>query len=159
MTKLLFTLAIVFCLLPTAVAAFLVYWLGGWLASLAAVVAVLAGVVLFPVLLPWLPGRDFGARGFLLGALAALPFALAVLWGRPELELWQRVATALAYLLAMPAVTAFLALSFTGSTTFTSRTGVRREIFAYAPVMAATFGAGLLAALALAVLKLLGVAS
>ena len=51
------------------------------------------------------------------------------------------------YLLAMPAVTAFVALNFTGSTTFTSRSGVRREIFAYIPAIAWTFGIGALFAI------------
>jgi hypothetical protein len=50
----------------------------------------------------------------------------------------------LEFMLAMPAVTAFLALNFTGSTTFTSRSGVKREMFAYIPVMAWTFGMGIL---------------
>ena len=36
-------------------------------------------------------------------------------------------------LLIIPAVTAYLALNFTGSTTFTSRTGVKKEIFRYVP--------------------------
>jgi len=37
----------------------------------------------------------------------------------------------------------FIALNFTGSTTFTSRTGVKREMFAYIPTMAWTFGTGI----------------
>ena len=145
-------------LLPSAIAAFLVYWLGGWLASFGVVAAVLAGVVLFPALLPWLPAHDFSSKGFLLGILVALPFAAAAFLGRPDPAWWQRAGEALVYLLAMPAVTAFLALNFTGSTTFTSRTGVRREIFRYAPIMAASFGAGLVVSVALLLLNLLGVA-
>ncbi len=43
----------------------------------------------------------------------------------------QIAAGAVTPLLIMPAVTAYLALNFTGSTTFTSRTGVRKEIFRY----------------------------
>ncbi len=149
---------LVHTLLPMAIAAFLLYWLGGWLASLAVVASVLAGVVLFPLLLPWLPTHDFSSKGFVLGILVAVPFALAVFWGRPDLIWWQRAGIALVYLLVMPAITAFLALNFTGSTTFTSRTGVRREIFAYAPMMALSFGTGVVAALVLAVLDLIGVA-
>ena len=57
---------------------------------------------------------------------------------------WQQAGQALGYLLAMPAVTAFIALNFTGSSTFTSRSGVRREMYRYIPVMAWTFGAGIL---------------
>ncbi len=149
---------LVHTLLPMAIAAFLLYWLGGWLASLAVVAAILAGVVLFPLLLPWLPTRDFSSKGFILGIVVAVPFALAVLGGRPDLIWWQRAGSALVYLLVMPAITAFLALNFTGSTTFTSRTGVRREIFCYAPMMVLSFGAGVVAALVLTVLDLIGVA-
>jgi hypothetical protein len=61
--------------------------------------------------------------------------------------LWMQAGQALQFLLAMPAVTAFLALNFTGSTTFTSRSGVRREIFAYIPAMAWMFGIGSLLAI------------
>jgi len=50
---------------------------------------------------------------------------------------------ALAHLLGLPPVTAYLALNFTGSTPFTSKTGVQREMNAYIPAMAWTFGIGL----------------
>jgi len=106
------------------------------------VTAVLAGVVLFPILLPWLPTRHFSSQGFILGGAVALPFALAAFLRDPDAAWWLRLGGALAYLLPLPPVTAFLALNFTGSTTFTSRSGVRREIFTYVPVMAWTFGIG-----------------
>jgi hypothetical protein len=41
-------------------------------------------------------------------------------------------------------VTGFIALNFTGATTFTSRTGVRREIFTYVPIMAWSFCGGVI---------------
>jgi hypothetical protein len=131
-------------LLPTLIAAVALYFVGGLAASLAAVVTALAGTVLFPLLLPWLPTHNFSTKGFILGALAALPFAISVFVRHPSWAWWQQAGQALAFLLAMPAVTAFLALNFTGSTTFTSRTGVRREMFAYIPAMAWTFGIGIL---------------
>jgi ABC-type dipeptide/oligopeptide/nickel transport system permease component len=56
----------------------------------------------------------------------------------------------------MPAVTAYLALNFTGSTTFTSRTGVKKEIFRYVPVMAAMAGSGVALAIILGILRLAG---
>jgi hypothetical protein len=120
------------------------YILGGPFSSLAAVAAILAGNVLFPILLPWIPTHNFSTKGYVLGALAALPFALAVFWRHPDWSVLKQAGQALQFLLAMPAVTAFVALNFTGSTTFTSRSGVRREIFAYVPAMAWTFGAGIL---------------
>jgi len=130
-------------ILPTLIVAVILYFTGGIVSSLAAVTAVLAGTVLFPILLPWLPTNNFSTKGFILGGLAALPFALTVFIRHPDWSWYQQLGQALGFLLAMPAVTAFLALNFTGSTTFTSRTGVRREMFAYIPAMAWTFAAGI----------------
>jgi hypothetical protein len=48
----------------------------------------------------------------------------------------------------MPPSVAFITLNFTGSTTFTSRSGVRREIFRYIPVMAWMTGLGVVSTLA-----------
>jgi len=133
--------------LPTLLAAVVLYFLGGWVSSLAAVAAVFAGIVMFPILLPWLPTHNFSTKGLILGGLVALLFALSVFLRHPDWAWWRQVGQALEFLLAMPAVTAFLALNFTGSTTFTSRSGVKREMFAYIPAMAWTFGIGFLLAL------------
>ena len=68
-----------------------------------------------------------------------------------------RLAAAAATLLVFPPVTAYLALNFTGSTPFTSRTGVKKEIFRYVPVMAAMAGSGAVLAIVAGALHLLGV--
>lgn len=138
-----------------ALAALAVYLVGGWFAAVAVVAAALAGLVLFPILLPWLPMRDFSSKGFILGGLTALPFALAVALGS-DAAWWQRALGALTYLLSLPPVTAYLALNFTGSTPFTSHSGVRREIFTYVPIMAWMFGAGIILVVALALIGKLG---
>jgi hypothetical protein len=132
---------------PMLAAAIVMFFVDGWLSSLAAIVAVLAGTVLFPILLPWIPTYNFSTKGFLLGALAAIPFALSPFLWHPDWSWYHRLGQALEFLLAMPAVTAFIALNFTGSTTFTSRSGVKREMFAYIPAMAWTFGTGILLAI------------
>ncbi len=123
------------------------YLLGGWLVALAAVSVFLAGVVLFPILLPWIPTHDFSSKGFLLGLLAALPFAFSALMGNPGMAWWRQVLTVLQYVLIMPAGVAYITLNFTGATTFTSRSGVRREIATYIPVMAWMAGTGIAATL------------
>jgi hypothetical protein len=127
----------------------------GLLAGLAVVAATLAATVLFPALLPWLPTRDFSTKGFILGGLLALPFAM-VAFGSPPALGWLPVARAGMYLLAMPPAVAYLALLFTGSTTFTSRTGVRREIYTYIPIMAWMFGAGVVLAILVFAAQALG---
>jgi hypothetical protein len=147
---------LVHALLPLAVGAVVLFALGGWLAALGGAATILVGVVLFPLLLPWLPTRQFSTQGFVLGGLAALPFTVAAALGALGDAWWLRAGAAAAFLLGLPPVTAYLALNFTGSTPFTSRSGVRREIFAYVPVMAGLLGAGLLLALALRLAVLLG---
>jgi hypothetical protein len=143
---------LVHVLLPMLIAAVVLFFFSGFLASAGAVVAILAGVVLFPILLPWLPTRDFSSKGFILGGLVALPFALAIFLGNPGATWWRQVGGALTYLLALPPATAYLALNFTGSTTFTSRSGVRREIFTYVPIMAWMFGIGIVLTIVLSLI-------
>jgi len=147
---------IVNTLIFTIVLGLPLYFAGGVLATLAALAAVFAGNVLFPPLLPWLPTSNFSTKGFFLGALVALPFAVMASLGYHGGATWQRAGWALAHLLFMPPVTAFLSLNYTGSTTFTSWSGVKREIFAYVPVMAWMFAAGLLLMVALAVAHAMG---
>ena len=59
----------------------------------------------------------------------------------------RRVITAVGFVLLWPPVTAFLALNFTGATTFTSRTGVRREMSTYIRLMAVSFAVGIVLSL------------
>jgi len=131
-------------ILPTIIIAILFYFLGGILWTIGVTVALIAGVVLFPILLPWIPTANFSTKGFILGGLLAIPFAFINFFGSETTILWQRIGWALSFLLLMPSITAFLTLNFTGSTTFTSRSGVRKEIFTYISVMAWMFGVGLL---------------
>jgi hypothetical protein len=142
--------------LPMVVAAAVLYFLAGPVAALGAVSAVLAGTVLFPALLPFIPTHDFSTKGFILGGVVAIPFAasFARISFLPE---WAEIVSAIVPLLIMPAVTAYLALNFTGSTTFTSRTGVKKEIFRYVPVMALMAGSGTALGIILGISRLMGV--
>ncbi|HMA04461.1 MAG TPA: carbon monoxide dehydrogenase, partial [Methanomicrobiales archaeon] len=117
------------------------------------VLAVLAGTVLFPILLPWLPTKDFSTKGLILGLLVMIPPAFLGAGTLGPLQL----AWAAATLLIFPPFIAYLALNFTGSTTFTSRTGVKKEIFRYIPVMAAMAISGAVLAIIAVAIHLLGV--
>jgi hypothetical protein len=147
---------LVHILLPMVIAAIVLLLIVGPLAAAGAVAAILAGVVLFPILLPWLPTSQFSTKGLILGGAVALPLALSAFLSEPDTALWLRVGWALAYLLGLPPVTAFLALNFTGSTTFTSKSGVKREMFAHIPVMAGMFGIGILLTIAFPLIRMLG---
>lgn len=119
----------------------LAFLLGGLVLALAAVAVILGGVALFPLLLPFLPTHEFSSKGTILGILLSLPFSLysLTLGHAVDLELVVRV---LAFALLMAPWVSFLALNFTGCSTYTSRTGVRKEIFRWIPVMAIMFVAG-----------------
>jgi hypothetical protein len=142
---------------PTIVAAVLLYFIAGSVASLAAITAVLAGTVLFPALLPFLPTKDFSTKGLFLGLVIALPFAV---YGatHSSLSSWANVLAGIIPLLLIPPVVAYLALNFTGCTPYTSRTGVRTEIFRYVRVMVSLAGCGIILAILFAVFWFLGVA-
>ena len=139
---------------PMIVATVALWILAGPVAGLAAISAVLAGTVLFPAFLPFLPTKDFSTKGLILGLIVAIPFAYEFGTGLPG---WVALAGAFSALLLMPAVVAYLALNFTGSTTYTSRTGVKKEIFRYVPLMALMAGAGTVFGIVVGISKLLGV--
>jgi hypothetical protein len=88
--------------------------------------AVVAGTVLNPLLLPYLPGRAFSTKGLWLGAAVAIVLLLAL--KRYDLSMWAGRFDDLAWLLIMPAVTAYLTMNFTGCSTYTSLSGVNREM-------------------------------
>jgi len=44
----------------------ILYFIGGLLTSISVAAAILAGVVLFPILLPWIPTHNFSTKGFML---------------------------------------------------------------------------------------------
>jgi len=133
------------------VAAIVLFVLAGWWGAAGVVSAVLAGVLLFPLLLPWIPARDFSSKGFILGGVVALPLAILAYLAGGSLSGWVRAGRSVAFLLGFPAVTAFLALNFTGATPITSQTSVKREMYRYIPVMAGLSGSGILLVIATAI--------
>ena len=102
----------------------------------------LAAVVLGPILLPWLPGRSFSAKGLWIGLGTLLLGGL--LAGRYRSFLDDRFSIA-AWALIVPALTSFVVLNFTGATTYTSLSGVKREVKIAVPLqgVCAVFGIGL----------------
>ena len=131
---------------PTAVAGALLFLLaalrGGVAAGLWTVGAyggaVLAGVIAGPLLLPWLPGPSFALKGAVTGLAWSVCFYFLAGGGG-----WQAT-TATALFLALPAVSAFYTLNFTGCTTFTSKSGVKREMRLALPAMGCALAASLL---------------
>ena len=91
----------------------------------------LGSTVLVPVLLPWLPGRAFSVKGLWLGLVFLLMLAGYLTFSHSTLENWISLA---AWCLVIPTTASFVAMGFTGSTTFTSLSGVRREMRLAVPI-------------------------
>jgi len=93
---------------------------GGTIALVTAL-SVFAGAVLLPLLLPWIPGRQFWVKGMLLGIpvgiFTILRFLSAVGWPAViGMTLWAMSASS------------FVAMNFTGSAPYTSLSGVKMEM-------------------------------
>jgi acetyl-CoA decarbonylase/synthase complex subunit gamma len=97
----------------------------GFWSVLAILMAVLSGAVAAPLLLPWIPGRAFSFKGGILGFIVAggLVFLKVLSSGNGFQSL-----EGLAWLLLLPAMAAYLAMNFTGASTYTSLSGVKKEM-------------------------------
>lgn len=93
----------------------------GGAAVLAAYLGLLAGALLMPAALPWLPFRSFAAKGATTGLLAAIAFYLFTASAIGPLA-------ALGASFATVAISSYVAMNFTGSSPITSFSGVDAEM-------------------------------
>ena len=93
--------------------------------------AVITGTVITPLLLPVIPGRAFAWKGWLMGLLWTLILISYNGWFAPESLL-----LAIGDLLVLPSLSAYLTMNFTGSSTYTSFSGVIKEMKIAVPLIA-----------------------
>ncbi len=121
------------------------FWQGvlndGLFAVLNLLGAVVAGAVLTPILLPWLPGRAFSQKGLIMGVITTL---FITLFGAFYLDIRQDYMNILAWFFLAPALSAYLAMNFTGASTYTSLSGVRKEMRWAVPLEIVGGAAGLI---------------
>lgn len=98
-------------------------WHRGLLAVSAIIAGILAGCAVVPALLPWLPGRAFAVKGGVAGSAIALILVM-VMWAGGSITF----GAAFAVLLLTTSLSSFLAMNFTGSTPYTSPSGVEKEM-------------------------------
>jgi acetyl-CoA decarbonylase/synthase complex subunit gamma len=128
------------------------FWTAAWNHGLFAVLAVILGVgmgaVANPLLLPYVPGRAFATKGLVLGAVGTV--VLVTLASGFEGIRWGEKIS-LGFILS--ALAAFLAMNFTGASTYTSLSGVKKEMRWAVPLEIAGGGAGIILWLAALLLK------
>ena len=136
--------------LPVLVVAFILIFIADWIFSgsidlkktlldyIPFASAVIAGSVIVPILLPYIPVRSFIVKGMLAGVVLAVIINIAY---RPT------VLSGIAYFINITTTSSILALAFIGATTFTSVSGVTREVkvklFVLFPLLFASIAIGL----------------
>jgi acetyl-CoA decarbonylase/synthase complex subunit gamma len=81
--------------------------------------AYFAGIVLTPLLLPYVPFKAFSVKGAVLGALTTI--VLLIMYSLNILE-------SISIVFIGTAIASFVAMNFTGSSTYTSLSGVKKEM-------------------------------
>ena len=104
-------------------------WYRGLMALTAYVGGILAGAVAAPILLPWIPGRAFALKGAFTGIVAGSAVLLLFKGGLIWIE-------AVALLFITVGISSYLAMNFTGSTPYTSPSGVEKEMRRAIPLQA-----------------------
>jgi hypothetical protein len=97
--------------------------------------AYFAGCALTPLLLPWIPFRRFSLKGLFNGWLVASVLMYFHLLGNGIIEI-------VSWYLIIGSIASFMAMNFTGSSTYTSLSGVQKEMKFSLPaqIIAASFG-------------------
>ena len=94
----------------------------------AGLLSIFAGAVLTPLLLPFIPFRSFAVKGLLTGLAVFIPLLhFTGMFSNLHVLLMAAV------VLFFPALGSYIALLFTGSTTFTGISGVEKEIKVFSP--------------------------
>jgi hypothetical protein len=98
--------------------------------------ALILGAVVTPALLPWIPGRPFSLKGALTGMAGAV--ILHHLFEIPLLN-----SSGIGGILLLTTFSSFLAMNFTGASTYTSFSGVKKEMGIAVPAQIITLICGL----------------
>jgi hypothetical protein len=99
--------------------------------------AYISGIVITPVLLPYIPGRRFSVKGLISGAFISILLYLFGMMG-------DNFTAMISWLFMISAISSFLAMNFTGSSTFTSLSGVKKEMKVAIPLQIAMCSVGII---------------
>jgi len=103
-------------------------WTRGFIAVFALAAGIFSGAVITPALLPYIPVREFALKGLISGLGTALLFILVL-----DAEIVSYKA-AIALLLFTATISSVMAMNYTGTTPFTSPSGVEKEMKRYIPI-------------------------
>ncbi len=104
----------------------------GLSAFFALLTGIISGAFVTPVLLPYIPSRHFALKGIISGSVFALLFLLL------SASTIQGISGFIALFLFSVTISSYLAMNFTGTTPFTSPSGVEKEMKRFIPVQLAS---------------------
>jgi hypothetical protein len=99
--------------------------------------AYFAGIVITPMFLPYIPGRYFSLKGFFSGVFV---FLVCLLLTSSKYNLL----IVISWFFITGAISSFAAMNFTGSSTFTSLSGVRKEMKIFVPLQISFAAVGII---------------
>ena len=102
-------------------------WSNGGSAIINLSAAYLAGCVFTPIFLPLIPFKAFSLKGLVMGWLMAIVLLYFNFLGTNIFEI-------ISWFLIMGGISSFMAMNFTGASTFTSLSGVQKEMKISLPV-------------------------
>ncbi|MCL2511567.1 MAG: mercury methylation corrinoid protein HgcA [Bacteroidales bacterium] len=102
-------------------------WDNGGRAIINLCVAYLSGCVLTPIFLPLIPFKSFSLKGVVIGWLMAILLLYFNLLGTNIFEI-------ISWFLLIGGISSFMAMNFTGASTFTSLSGVQKEMKISLPI-------------------------
>jgi len=113
-------------------------WFNGLPFVLLGLIAVFAGALVTPGLLPYIPFRSFALKGWIVGILVII--LTVQIFGIGDKH--HPIAMAVTYVFS-PALSSYLALQFTGATTFAGMSGVKKELKIGIPIYIGIAGVSL----------------
>jgi hypothetical protein len=96
-----------------------------------------SGIILTPLLLPFIPFRSFALKGFTTGLIT---FITLYLLNQTGTNIFEQIS----WFLLITGVSSFMAMNFTGSSTFTSLSGVQKEMKIALPIQIGVSGIGII---------------
>ncbi len=110
-------------------------WENGSLSIIYLLVAYFSGCVLTPLFLPWIPFRSFSLKGLFTGWLTAGIIFYFLSRSTNIIEI-------ISWFLMMGSISSFLSMNFTGTSTYTSLSGVQKEMKISLPAQIIAAGIG-----------------
>ncbi|HBR21248.1 MAG TPA: acetyl-CoA synthase subunit gamma [Nitrospiraceae bacterium] len=104
-------------------------WEGGMPFLIFGLMSVFIGAFITPLLLPFIPFRSFAVKGWLTGVISVFALMKGI-----ELSYYKNLFPLTAAYIFFPLASSYIGLQFTGSTTFTSMSGVKKELKIAVPV-------------------------